>query len=138
MQIRHSIHVQRLLEVSPSRLEALSDGVFAIVITLLVLELRVPELSSRLANDQLLTALVALLPKLLGYITSFLMIAIYWVAHHNVFHLLQRCDRICLWLNLLFLMCLAFIPFPTALLGEYPQTQVAISVYGGVLLADHD
>ncbi|MBE9140674.1 DUF1211 domain-containing protein [Nodosilinea sp. LEGE 07088] len=115
-------------------MEAFSDGVFAIVITLLVLEIHVPEISSELAQTELPHQLMALLPKVISYITSFLMIGIYWVAHHNLFRLLQRCDRALLWLNLIFLMCLAFIPFPTALIGEYAQSTLAVALYGGVLL----
>lgn len=95
-------------EMSSSRIEAFSDGVFAIVITLLVLELRVPEISDTLVSKELLTKLLAMAPKFLSYIASFLTIGIYWVAHHNIFRLLKRTDHVLLWLNLLSLMCFNF------------------------------
>ncbi|NJR60718.1 MAG: DUF1211 domain-containing protein [Cyanobacteria bacterium CRU_2_1] len=120
--------------MTTTRIEALSDGVFAIVITLLVLEIKVPQISADLAVNELPTALFELLPNVLSYIISFLMIGIYWVAHHNVFRLLKGSDRLLLWLNLLFLMCLAFIPFPTALIGEYPEVGISVTLYGAVLL----
>ncbi len=119
--------------LSTSRIEAFSDGVFAIAITLLVLEIRVPEISEALVNQELTHKLLEIWPKYLGYITSFLVIGIYWVAHHNVFHYVKRSDRILPWLNLLCLMCISFIPFPTALIGEYPQARIAVAVYGATM-----
>lgn len=117
-------------EVSSARIEALSDGVFAIVITLLVLELKVPEIPEALVSKQLLPSLLEMLPKLISYINSFLTVGIFWVAHHNIFHLVKRSDPVLQWLNLLFLMCISFVPFPTALLGAYPHEQLAVVLYG--------
>lgn len=117
-------------QMPTTRIEALSDGVFAIVITLLVLELRVPEIPEALVSKQLLPSLLEMLPKLVSYIASFLTVGVYWVAHHNIFHLVRRSDHVLKWLNLLFLMCISFVPFPTALLGEYPKEQLAIVLYG--------
>ncbi len=64
---------------------------------------------------------------------SFVIVGIYWVAHHNTFHYIKRSDRNLLWLNILLLLCIVFIPFPTALLGQYPDQQVAVIAYAGTL-----
>ena len=113
-----------------SRLEAFSDGVFAIVITLLVLELRVPEVEGPHVSEELIRGLIVLLPKFISFVVSFIYIAIYWVNHHQLFHVLKKSDRGLFWLNSLFLLFLTFIPFPTALIGSYPCEPVAVIVYG--------
>ena len=118
-----------------TRLETFSDGVFAIAITLLVLEIRVPHVEE---TESLLVALLGLWPSYVGYAVSFLQIGVIWANHHNRFRLLERSDHVLLFLNILFLMCVAFIPFPTALLAEYIQgsegeRQTAIAVYSGTL-----
>ncbi|OGX27420.1 MAG: hypothetical protein A2787_00950 [Omnitrophica WOR_2 bacterium RIFCSPHIGHO2_01_FULL_48_9] len=115
-----------------NRLEAFSDGVFAIVITLLVLELRVPEVHD---PAELVPGLKALLPKFVSFVVSFLYVTIYWINHHQLFHLIKRSNRGLFWLNSLFLMCLTFIPFPTALIGSYPQETAAVVFYGLAMLA---
>jgi uncharacterized membrane protein len=118
-----------------TRLETFSDGVFAIAITLLVLEIRVPHVGE---GESLVVALLGLWPSYLGYAVSFLQIGVIWANHHNRFRLLERSDHVLLFLNILFLLCVAFIPFPTALLAEYIQgsegeRQTAIAVYSGTL-----
>ena len=127
--------LQREKEFTPStgRIEAFSDGVFAIVVTLLVLELRVPELVTTFTNADALNALYNMLPKFTGFIVSFVVIAIYWVNHHQLFQSLEYADRPLLWYNnfLLFWMC--FIPFPTALIGEYPLKMVPVMLFGTVM-----
>src|SRR5215471_17659067 len=117
--------------LSTNRLEALSDGVFAVAITLLVLNLQVPQITS---VSELVPRLGGLWPKLLSYALSFVLVGIYWVAHHNTFHYIQRSDRTLLWLNLLLLMCIVFLPFPTALLGQYPEERVSVIIYAGTLV----
>lgn len=121
--------------VSTGRLEAFSDGVFAIVITLLVLEIHVPQVTPEAADVELLPRLLAMWPKFLSFALSFVIVGIYWVAHHYMFHLIRRTDRPFLWLNLLFLLCVAFVPFPTALMGEYVGTPIAVVPYGLTLIA---
>lgn len=115
-----------------NRLEAFSDGVFAIVITLLVLELRVPEVHD---SASLYQGLYALIPKFLSFGLSFVYITIYWINHHQLFNLLKNANRGLFWLNNLFLMCLTFIPFPTALIGSYPKDPVAVKFYGWAMFA---
>jgi uncharacterized membrane protein len=117
--------------LSTNRLEAFSDGVFAVAITLLVLNLQVPQVTS---VSELVPRLVELWPKLLSYTLSFVLVGIYWVAHHNTFHYIKQSDRTLLWLNILLLLCIVFLPFPTALLGEYPGQRVSVIIYAGTLV----
>jgi len=120
--------------LSTNRIEAFSDGVFAVAITLLVLNLQVPQITSSLVSRDLVSRLGELWPKFLSYALSFVIVGIYWVAHHNTFHYIKRSDRTLLWLNILMMMCIVFIPFPTALLGQYPDQQISVIIYGGTLV----
>jgi uncharacterized membrane protein len=112
------------------RMNALSDGVFAIVVTLLLLEIKVPQVPP----PQLVHALTELLPKVMGHIISFVVLGIYWVGHHNMFLHVKRHDRVLLWLNILFLLVVAIMPFPTELVIQYLQEQVAVVVYAATLV----
>jgi len=114
-----------------SRLEAFSDGVFAIVITLLVLDIRFPEVD----YAQFSATLVSLPPRILAYVMSFIIIGLYWVIHHRSMHGIRKTDWGFLWLNILLLLCISFIPFPTSLLGRYPYQAGPIILYGGTLIA---
>jgi uncharacterized membrane protein len=114
-----------------NRIEALSDGIFAIAMTILVLELHVPTLDD---PGRLGDALAQIWPKIAGYVVSFVIIGTLWVGHHFQFHYIRRMDRTLLWLNLLFLMCVSFLPFCTALVGSYSSEALAIQLYGGTLL----
>src|SRR6266516_5966354 len=120
--------------LNTNRIEAFSDGVFAVAITLLVLNLQVPELAASVVSRELVPKLFELWPKLLIYVLSFVIVGIYWVAHHNSFHYIKRSDRTLLWLNILLMMCIVFIPFPTALLGQYPEQRVSVIIYAGTLV----
>jgi uncharacterized membrane protein len=102
--------------VSKGRLEAFSDGVFAIAITLLVLEIAVPHLEE---PGELGQALRDLWPSYIAYATSFLTIGIMWINHHSVFRQLGEIDHRFHFLNLGLLMCISFVPFPTTLLADY-------------------
>ena len=113
-----------------NRLEAFSDGVIAIVITLLVLEIHVPPLGAHAGNIEMRRAIIALLPNFAAYIISFLVCAVWWVAHHNFIHDLAFADSTLLWANNNFLLWLAFLPFPTALLGQHPTMPIAAVLYG--------
>jgi uncharacterized membrane protein len=110
------------------RIEAFSDGVFAIAITLLVLEIKIPE---GLSHRDLLHALSAELPhRLFAYALSFAIVGVYWVAHHLMFAAFRFVDRTVLWMNNLFLLFAASIPFSAALLGNYPNDPAASAIYG--------
>ena len=116
-----------------SRIEAFSDGVFAIVVTLLILDLKVPFLVLRANTHELAHHLVDLTPELFSWLISFVIVAKFWVNHSHVLGLARRADYALMWLNLLFLMGQAFIPFPTALMGQYPTNALAVSLFGGVM-----
>ncbi len=115
------------------RVLALSDGVFAIAITLLVLNIEVPEIPEDLVAQELPGELFDLWPKFFSYVLSFVVILFYWTAHHGIFGAIRDYDRGLIWLNSLFLMCVAFLPFPTDLLGEYGDQQLVVVFYAGSL-----
>jgi uncharacterized membrane protein len=100
------------------RLIFFSDAVFAIAITVLVLDIRLPPGGDVADNNQLLLMLTGLWPKYFAYILSFWVIGLYWISHHRKFLLIKRFDNRLLRLNLLLLMVIAFIPFPTAVMSE--------------------
>lgn len=119
-----------------SRLEAFSDGVFAVAITLLVLDIKVPEMRG-LDDQRLWMELLKLWPSLIAYITSFATIGIMWLNHHRLFKHIQRTNTGLLLMNLLLLMVVAFIPVPTALLArylDYPDRHTAAVVYCGTFV----
>jgi uncharacterized membrane protein len=118
------------------RIEAFSDGVFAIAITLLIIEIGVPHVTG---EESLSEKLGDLWPSYGAYVLSFIMIGIYWANHHSLFRLFVRTDHFFLMLNVFFLMAIAFLPFPTAVLGEYlndsENRDTAVTLYAlGLLL----
>ncbi len=117
-----------------ARLELFSDAVFAIAITLLVLELKVPEREAVQAAGGLGKALVLEIPRFYAYIISFMVIGNYWMVHHRMFRYLRRCDEGLVALNLLLLFFVAFLPFPVALFGTYRREWLAIAWYIASLL----
>ena len=116
------------------RLLILSDGVFAIALTLLAVQLALPEATKDVRGAALLPALLGAWPKVLGYLTSFTVIAIFWQAHQRLFLQVRRYDGILLWLVFLQLGSIAFIPFPTAVVGEHVGNPVAQEFYYATLL----
>lgn len=116
-----------------NRLEAFSDGVFAIVITLLVLEIRVPEIASSVTSSQFFHELGQLWPKFFAFILSFAVIYIIWMNHHQTFNMIERSNRTLMLLNGLILFFTVLVPFPTALVGEYPFQPLSGVIYGIVM-----
>src|SRR5256885_10545112 len=113
--------------MNSTRLEAFSDGVIAIIITIMVLELKAPHAPSP-------EELLALWPTFLSYVMSYVMVAIYWLNHHRLFHLAKPVDTRILWANILLLFCLSLVPFSTAYAGENRLSPFATAVYAAVLL----
>jgi uncharacterized membrane protein len=112
------------------RLEALSDAVFAIVMTLLVIEIKVPELHGLFSEQHLLDGLEKLLPLFFAYFLSFIMIATFWYSHNFLFSLMAKTiNRNLMNLNFVFMAFLSLIPFSSHLLGSYPESKVAVFVY---------
>lgn len=116
--------------LTTKRLEAFSDSVFAIVITLLFLDLRAPEIPHDSSWEELLTEIYKLAPKFLSIVVSFTFVAIFWVSHHQFFHTLRKTTRGLLWLNLLFLFLVCFVPFPAAIMAEYPDNKTSVVFFG--------
>jgi uncharacterized membrane protein len=111
------------------RMVFFSDAVFAIALTLLVL----PLTEARLPGDDLIHGLSGLWHEMLSCGLSFLVIGTYWVAHHRTFSHVVRSDGRLLWINLIFLMCIALLPFPTAVLGEHGDTTTAVALYAAAM-----
>lgn len=114
-------------DISPTRLEAFSDGVIAIIITIMVLELRPPHGTTP-------AGLLALWPVFLSYAISFFYVAIYWINHHHLVRHLKKVDHGILWANMLLLFCVSLIPFATAYMGENQMAPFSTAMYLGVLL----
>lgn len=120
--------------LTTQRLEAFSDSVFAIVITLLFLDLRAPEIPHDSSWQELLSELYKLIPKFLSILVSFTFVAIFWVAHHQFFHTLKQTTRGLLWLNLVFLFLVCFVPFPASIMTEYPNNKTSVVFFGAAVL----
>jgi uncharacterized membrane protein len=112
------LHVDQL---GLERLIFFSDAVFAIAITLLALEIRLPDTDELLTNTQLAAQLAGMWHEYLAYVLSFLVIGTFWIAHHRRFRYIIRYDNRLLFLNLLFLMIIAFMPFPSSIISKYPD-----------------
>jgi uncharacterized membrane protein len=110
-----------------------SDGVFAIAITLLVIDLRPPEVVAGLSDADFLAAMAELGPNILAYLLSFAVIGLYWLAHWRRFHFIVRADERLAVINLLLLGAVSFIPFPTALIGSQGDRAIAVVVYAVTL-----
>ena len=102
--------------------------------TVLVLSLSAPvitgSISSSELNSEVTTSIQGLIPDIIGYVISFLILGVMWVSHHAVFNYIQKMNRSFLWLNMIFLLTIGFVPFSTALLGRYPQLQIPVIIYG--------
>jgi uncharacterized membrane protein len=114
-----------------SRIEALSDGVFAIVMTLLVIELVVPIVPKLRASEELGGMLLEMWPKFFAFAVSFLILGILWFIHHARFHFIKHSSSVFTWINIFFLLMVALVPFSTALIGEYHiYSKTAVIFYG--------
>src|SRR5208282_2063000 len=116
----------------PSRVLALTDGVFAIIITLLVLDIHVPELS---AQETLRSALLDVRPSFIAFVLAFIVASMRWVGHRDLFALIRYIDRGVIWLNLLALFAVCLLPFGSALLGRYYEDPLALRLFGLILIA---
>jgi uncharacterized membrane protein len=105
-------------ELRLNHIEAFSDGVFAIIVTLLVLELKVPVLKDHASVSELAHHLLEALPKFVSWLISFIIVCKFWLNHHHILGLARHADYAMVWLNSLFLLGQSFIPFPTAVCTE--------------------
>jgi uncharacterized membrane protein len=117
-----------------NRVEAFSDGVFAIIVTLLVLEIKDPHIDLHNNSNELFNALIGLFPKFISWIISFFTVCVIWVNHHRLFKMFHVFNHGLFWWNAILLLWCSFIPFPTAVLGDYPNNQTAVLLYGIVMM----
>lgn len=117
------------------RMEALSDGIIAIVATLLVLEIRVPKLPESHTPQDMMHAIGEMIPSLVAFLFSFLNILVFWFNHDSIGKVLYYFDRKVSFLNFFFLLFISLVPFTTAYVSEFPQSKIAVTAYGIVLFS---
>ena len=117
---------------SPERVVTFTDGVFAIIITILVLDIRIPE---DLASSSIGDAIADIGPTFVAWVISFFITAMYWVWHRDLFNRVKHVNRDVVWLNVVYLLPVCLIPFASSVLGEYHDEPVALHLYGTVLIA---
>ncbi len=121
------------MTITTTRVEAFSDGVIAILITLMVFRLEVPAFGKVLEGREVWQALHKMIPNFVAYLFSFITLAVLWANHHHTFHAIQKVDAPLLWLNLNFLFWTSLIPFPTSMVGAAPLLPEGAALFGGVL-----
>lgn len=122
--------------MNKARVETISDGVFAIVMTLLIFDVKVPEIAGGVSNAQLWDMIGTLWPLFVSYAFSFLVLSVFWINHHFLFHTYARSvNRQLNLMNMLYLLFLAFVPFSAHLLGVYYINEPAVIIYGLNILA---
>lgn len=121
---------QRDVEIGTQRVETLTDGVFAIVMTLLALELSLPIIQAKSIDMQLIPRLIDLWPKFYSYILSFLLTGMLWNGHRVEFRYIKRSDGMLVMLTIIYLMFLTLLPFTTSLLGAYPLDKLPLLIFG--------
>src|ERR1700730_1545330 len=120
------LHNELKKEFQLERLILFSDAVFAIAITLLIIEIKVPDIHENVSDQVLLQALAHLIPKFIGFIISFLLIGLYWSIHHRMFGFVTSYDRKLLFLNLMFLFFIVLMPFSTGFYSEYAGSELYV------------
>ncbi|NPV51576.1 MAG: DUF1211 domain-containing protein [Candidatus Methanofastidiosum sp.] len=115
--------------ITKERLTFFSDAVFAIAITLLALDIRISGIPNELISLQLKSKIIELIPNIVGFGLSFWIISNFWIKYHRIMGLIKKSDSTVMYLNLLFLMFIAILPFPNSLLGRYPTEQLVIVLY---------
>ncbi len=123
------------IKVGTHRLEALGDGLFAIVMTLMVLELKIPEWEGDVTNARVWHYLVELAPSFFAFALSFIILGIFWFAHRLVHLFIGHSNRRLMWLSMLFYLSISLIPFSAAMLGRYPGNQLVEVLYGVNMVA---
>lgn len=116
--------------MTTNRIEAFSDGVIAIIITIMVFDLKVPEVAGGIHSANVWSVLLSVLPKFISYLISFIILAIIWINHHQMFQQIKRSNVTLLWLNNLLLFCMSLIPFSTNFIGANPFLPEADFFYG--------
>lgn len=120
---------QQSYHISKNRLETLVDGIFAIAMTLLVLTISPPKPPVGVASEVLPGMVLDLLPQFLLFAVAFLVLGVFWLGHHRQFHFVSSVDTHLLWINLILLIAIVFVPFSTDLAGDYPHVQIAVLLF---------
>jgi uncharacterized membrane protein len=115
--------------ISKTRLETLVDGIFAIAMTLLVLGINIPKPLEAVAPSVLPGLIGGLFPQVFLFIVAFLVLALFWLGHHRQFHFIQRVDPALLWISILILISIVFVPFSTDVAGDYPDVMEAALLF---------
>jgi uncharacterized membrane protein len=115
--------------IAKNRLETLVDGIFAIAMTLLVLGIAPPKPEVSLAPAVLPDMIFDLVPQVFLFIVAFLVLALFWLGHHRQFHFVHKVDPVLLWINILLLIAIVFVPFSTDVAGDYPEVQSAVLLF---------
>lgn len=128
----------KIWKFEKDRLETFSDAVFAIIMTILVLEIRLDtkevEQFHIETSEDLWIYLKTLFPLIKSWLISFIILGFYWRNHHCIFKMSTKCDYALAWMNILFLMIISFIPFPCHLMGRYPEIPAAVALFGIVIM----
>lgn len=111
------------------RITGFSDGIFAVAITLLVLSIAVPDLGNAPTDANLRGRLLETIPSIVGFVISFAVVGVFWLSHHRLFQVVREYDRATQYANLLFLLTICFVPFPTAVIAHYGQLATAVNFY---------
>lgn len=120
--------------LTTARIQALTDSIFAFAMTLLVLNLTLPDALARLPNVKLYDLLIGQAQKFFHYILAFMLLATFWIQHHQQFHSIRRTDSRLLWINIFLLMFVALMPFSTDVVGDFAGSKTAEVFFGGNLL----
>ena len=123
----------RIYGLEKNRLEALADGIFAVSLTLLVLDIKLPDNAMAATSDELIALLIGLERHFVIYVISFTVIGMYWINHHIQFHFVRCTDRRLIWINMLYLLLVSFLPFATDLIGDHKELVLPCEVYGAAL-----
>ncbi|MEO6537881.1 MAG: TMEM175 family protein [Ferruginibacter sp.] len=120
--------------ISTSRIEAFSDGVFAIVITLMAFQFKVPKFTTDASLHQNFHDLLKITPNIIGFVFSFAFVAVFWISHHQLYHSIKEANGKLLWYNMHLLFWITMLPFAIALVGDHPEMPLAAMSLGIVLL----
>jgi uncharacterized membrane protein len=120
--------------IAKNRLETLVDGIFAIAMTLLVLGITPPKPQESLAPAILPDMIISLIPQVFLFIIAFLVLALFWLAHHRQFHFVHQVDPTLVWINVLLLISIVFVPFSTDVAGDYPEVLSAVLLFHANML----
>lgn len=121
------------MQIKTGRVEAFSDSVISILLTIMVFDIKFPDLAHDFNHQDVIAGFHLVGPKLIAYLFSFLVVGILWLNHHHFFHLVQVVDERLMWLNLVFLFWLSLVPFPTSMLGKNPFLPESAAIFGVVL-----